>query len=102
MFLRGNKKGINQLPSNQTTNSSPVYNILHAKSRFSHKIAQIINFVIISDICNYIIPAQSFMTFHDTKCAVMRENRSLGLPTMSDTNRPVQLQKMDRSLKFRI
>ena len=32
----------------------------------------------------------------------MGENRSLGSPTRSDTNQPVQSQKMDRSLKFRI
>ena len=30
----------------------------------------------------------------------MQENRSLGFPTRSDTNWPVQLQKMARSLKF--
>ena len=32
----------------------------------------------------------------------MRENRSSGFPTRSDTNRPVQSQKQARSLKFRI
>ena len=32
----------------------------------------------------------------------MRENRSSGFPTRSDTNRPVQAQKRARSLKFRI
>ena len=32
----------------------------------------------------------------------MRENRSLGFPTTSDTKRPVQLQKMARSLKIKI
>ena len=31
-----------------------------------------------------------------------RENLSSGFPTRSDTNRAVQLQKMDRGLKFRI
>ena len=31
-----------------------------------------------------------------------QENRSSGFPTMSDTHRPVQLQKISRSLKFRI
>ena len=30
----------------------------------------------------------------------MRENRSLGFPTMSDTNRPVMSQKKARILKF--
>ena len=30
----------------------------------------------------------------------MRENRSSGFPTRSATNRPVQLQKMARGLKF--
>ena len=34
--------------------------------------------------------------------AAMQENRSSGFPTRSDTNRPVQLQNMARSLKFRI
>ena len=34
--------------------------------------------------------------------AATRENRSSGFPTRSDTNRPVQSQKMARSLKFRI
>ena len=29
-------------------------------------------------------------------------NRSLGFPTQSDTNRPVQSQKQARSLKFQI
>ena len=32
----------------------------------------------------------------------MRENRSSGFPTRSDTNRPVQLQKKARSSKFSI
>ena len=32
----------------------------------------------------------------------MRENRSSGIPTRSDTNQAVQAQKMARSLKFRI
>ena len=32
----------------------------------------------------------------------MRKKRSSGFPTRSDTNRPVDLQKMARSLKFRI
>ena len=32
----------------------------------------------------------------------MRETWSSGFPTRDDTNRPVQLQKMARSLKFRI
>ena len=32
----------------------------------------------------------------------MRENWSSGFPTWSDTNRPVQLQKMARTLKFGI
>ena len=32
----------------------------------------------------------------------MRENRSLGFPTRSDTNQAVQPQKMARGLKFRI
>ena len=31
----------------------------------------------------------------------MRENRSSGFPTRSDTNQPVQSQKQARSLKFR-
>ena len=30
----------------------------------------------------------------------MRENRSLGVPTRSDTNRPVQSQKQARTLEF--
>ena len=34
--------------------------------------------------------------------AATRENWSLGSPTRSDTNRPVQSQKKARSLKFRI
>ena len=32
----------------------------------------------------------------------MGENWSLGFPTMSDTNWPLQLQKIVRSLKFRV
>ena len=36
------------------------------------------------------------------KCAATRENRSSGVPTKSDTNRPVQSQEQARSLKFRI
>ena len=32
----------------------------------------------------------------------MRENRSSGFPTRSDTNRAVQAQKMARNFKFRI
>ena len=32
----------------------------------------------------------------------MRENRSSGFPTRSDTNWPAQAQKRVRSLKFRI
>ena len=32
----------------------------------------------------------------------MRENGTLAVPTRSDTNRPVQIQKVARSLKFRI
>ena len=31
----------------------------------------------------------------------MRENQSSGIPTRSDTNRPVQLQNMARSFGFR-
>ena len=38
--------------------------------------------------------------FCSHKGATTRENRSLGFPTRSDTNRPVQLQEMARSLKF--
>ena len=42
--------------------------------------------------------------FADDECimirAATRENRASGFPTRSDTNRPVQLQKMARSLKF--
>ena len=34
--------------------------------------------------------------------AAKRENLSLGFLTRSDTNRPVQLQNMERSLKFQI
>ena len=34
--------------------------------------------------------------------AATPENRSSGFPTRSDINRPVQLQKQARSLKFRI
>ena len=30
----------------------------------------------------------------------MRDNRSSGFPTWSDTNRPVQIQKVARSLKI--
>ena len=36
------------------------------------------------------------------KCAAMREKRFSGFPTRSDTNWPVQLQKMAGTLKFRI
>ena len=34
--------------------------------------------------------------------SVTRENRSSGFPTLSDTNRLVQSQKIARSLKFRL
>ena len=34
--------------------------------------------------------------------AATQENRSSGFPTKSDTKGPVQLQKMARSMKFRI
>ena len=32
--------------------------------------------------------------------AATRENKFSGFPTRSDTNRPIQSQKMDRNLKF--
>ena len=41
------------------------------------------------------------MHFHHFE-KMSRENRSLGFPTRSDTNWPVQSQKQARSLKFRI
>ena len=49
---------------------------------------------------NYI--ATSGKTYFVMKIAVMRENRSSGFPTRSDTNRPEQPQKQARSLKFRL
>ena len=43
-----------------------------------------------------------FLSQSSVYCSSLRENRSSGFPTRSDTNRAVQPKKMSRDLKFRI
>ena len=66
------------------------------------------HFRIISDFMGVVKELKNIMLQGDPQqniginLAATGENRSSGFPTRSDTNRPVQPQRMARSLKVRI